>query len=51
MLVIGVGTIIRHRKYNCRVLRFLNKGVVVKRVNTGLVLTIPYGQMPTYSVG
>lgn len=51
MLVIGVGSVIRHRKWNCRVIRFLNKGVVVKRVNSGLVLTIPYGQMPLKSVG
>jgi hypothetical protein len=50
MLIIGVGSIIRHRKFHCIVLRFTRKGVVVKRQSSGLVLTIPYHQMPLSAI-
>jgi len=46
--VIGVGSVVKHRKYNCKVLRFKPKAVVMRRVNTGLVIEVPYSQMPLH---
>jgi hypothetical protein len=51
MPVIGVGSIIKHRRFNCKVIAFRNKVVIVQRVNSGVVLHIPYGQMPQKAVG
>jgi len=47
---IGVGSIIRHKRFNCKVVRFTHDYVVVKRVNGGLVLHVPYPQMPHTSI-
>jgi hypothetical protein len=43
---LGVGTQFLHRRYKVRVLRITPNGVVVQRLASKLVLTIPFSQLP-----
>jgi len=44
--LVKTGTEFYHRSFRCKVLKIAPKGVVLKRVNSGLVLQVPYGQFP-----
>lgn len=44
------GSVILHRKYKCEVLYFGAKDVGIKRISTGLVLHVPYNEMPTWAI-
>lgn len=46
---IKIGSTILHRRYKCKVLAFDAHDVCVKRIRTGLVLHIPYDEMPNWA--